>query len=139
MAASTIRCRVSVWARGMASDWRIVERVVPHREAGAAPGGLDGRAGAERDIAVAVEIVGVRLPAAGLREHLPAAAAAHLRYEPLGRPPGHLDARRVAPAGGREHADDVAGLVLDQRGGRGAAVAVGGGDGGQVWGYPERS
>src|SRR4051794_41792462 len=127
MAASTIRCRVSVWARGMASAWRIVERVVAHREAGAAPGGLDGRAGAERDIAVAVEVVGVRLPAAGLREHLPAAAAAHLRDEPGGRPPGHLDARRVAPAGGRGDAGDVAGGGVRRRGGRGGGGGGGGG------------
>ena len=61
------------------------EAVVVEVEAGAAPGRLEGRRGAERRVAVAVEVVAVGRPAAAAEEDLVLAPAQHrLEVAPVG-------------------------------------------------------
>src|SRR6478672_11701734 len=83
------------------------ELVVLQGEAPARPHRLQGRRRAERDVAVLVEVVGVRARAGLLPEDLTAPAAQHLLEVALVGRGADLDPLGADPAGTPQAADDV--------------------------------
>src|SRR5687768_8406524 len=90
------------------------EGVVVQREVSVPPADLGGERGPERDIAMPVEIVAVRLAAGLLPEDLVPTPSHHLGHELLVRRAGDLDLLGASPTGLAEHSDHVGVGRFDQ-------------------------
>src|ERR1700757_204769 len=101
------------------------ESVVVEVKTPAAPVGLHGGGGAQRHVAVLVEVVAVGQPATVLPEDLTMPLAHHLGEVPVVGLLGDLDSGRALAPGLLQAPHDVVSLGLDEREVRRADVAVG--------------
>src|SRR3954454_9333128 len=110
----------------------MLEAVVVEVEGRASPRDLRRRAGAERHIAVAVEVVAVGVRAGPTEEDLVVPTAEHLPEVPVVGLAPDLHEGGAGSAGAFQAPDDVAALVLDQVEVGGAVESVGAEDCEQV-------